>query len=316
MLHDDPQWVEKYRPQTVEETILPQRIKGQFEGYVKSEHVPNCLLTGKHGVGKTTIAKAALNQIGNEWIIVNGSNEGRLIDTLRTRIVPFASTVSFNGKRKYVIIDEADGMNLNSVQPALRNFIEEYSDNCGFILTANFKNKIMKEIHSRSPVIDFKIPKEEREDIAKQFFKRACEILEAEHIEYEPQAVAGVVKEYYPDFRRIVGELQIYAGIDGKIDTGILSTLGEVEITGLIELIKAKDFSSLRKWVTDNSDIEPVTLFRSFFEHGIDHLKDPADKAVLCLLLGKYQNWAAFALDQEINTMSFLVDVMSECNFK
>ena len=316
MIHEEFLWVEKYRPKTVEETVLPKSIKKILQGFVDQKDIPTLLLSGTPGVGKTTVAKAMLDELGCDYIMINGSLEGRLIDTLRIRIEPFASTVSFNGKRKYVIIDEADYMNRSSVQPALRNFIEHYSDNCGFILTCNSKNRLISALHSRNPVIEFKIPSEEREDIAKQFFKRGCQVLEAENVEYDKAALAAVIKKFFPDFRRIIGELQNYASIEKKIDTGILTNLSDINLDNLVRLLKEKDFTNLRRWVTENADIDPVELFTSFFDHAEKYLKSKSDCAVLVLLLGKYQYQSAFALNQEINTMSFLVDVMTECNFE
>jgi DNA polymerase III delta prime subunit len=246
--------------------------------------------------------------------MINGSLEGRLIDTLRTTIVDYASTVSFSGGRKYIIIDEADYMNAQSVQPALRNFIEEFSSNCGFILTCNYKSKLIPAIHSRCSVVDFKIPKVEAERMCKEFFVKAKNILEREGISYDPPVVAEVIKRFYPDWRRILNELQKYSA-SGTVDSGILHDVKEVALNEVCALMKKRDFKSIRKWVNDNSDVDPTYLFSSFYDHANGHFKTPGDVAKLILLLAKYQYQSPFVSNQEINTMAFLVEVMAECDF-
>ena len=225
---DNPLWVERYRPQTIADTILPEDLKATFQQFVDQKSVPNLLLTGSAGVGKTTVARAMLEELECDYIIINGSLNGN-IDTLRTTIQNFASSVSFTGGRKYVIIDEADYLNANSTQPALRNFMEEYSKNCGFILTCNFKNRIIEPLHSRCSVIEFKINKNDMADLAKQFMKRVKNILEIENIEYDKEAVAAIIMKYFPDWRRVLNELQRYSAT-GRVDTGILSNLQQTSI--------------------------------------------------------------------------------------
>ena len=314
MINDDFLWVEKYRPHTVADTILPNNLKAVFQAFVDQKNIPTLLLTGPSGVGKTTIARAMLDELDCDYILINGSLEGRLIDTLRTKIVDYASTVSFSGGRKYVIVDEADYMNAQSVQPALRNFIEEFSSNCGFILTVNYKSKLLPAIISRCSVVEFNIPKSEAERMCKEFFTRAKGILKKEGVSFDPPVVAEVIKRFYPDWRRILNELQKYSAT-GKIDSGILHDVKEVAIKELCELMKNKDFKSLRKWVSDNSDMDPVFLFSSFFDHANGHMKNSGETAKLVLLLAKYQYQVPFVANQEINTMAFFVEVMMECDF-
>jgi len=313
MIHDDFLWVEKYRPHKVEDTILPKNLKATFQSFVDNKNIPTLLLTGSSGVGKTTIARAMLDELDCDYIMVNGSLEGRLIDTLRTTIVDFASTVSFSGGRKYVIIDEADYMNAQSVQPALRNFIEEYSDNCGFILTGNYKSKILPAIHSRCSVIDFAIPKTAAAEMCKEFFARAIYILDKESVEYDKPVVAEVIKRFYPDWRRVLNELQKYSS-SGKIDSGILHDVKEIALKEVCALMKKKDFTSLRKWVTDNSDMDPTYMFASFFDHAHQYFTKPTIP-LLILLMAKYQYQVPFVANQDINTMAFLVEVMTETEF-
>jgi DNA polymerase III delta prime subunit len=311
VIHDDYLWVEKYRPHTVADTILPKNLKAIFQSYVDNKNIPTLLFTGPSGVGKTTIARAMLEELKCDYIVVNGSLEGRLIDTLRTTIVDFASTVSFSGGRKYIIVDEADYMNPQSVQPALRNFIEEFSSNCGFIFTVNYKSKLIPAIHSRCSIIDFQIPKAEAEWMCIEFFSRAKTILGMNDVTYEPSAVAAVVKKFYPDWRRVLNELQKYSAT-GRIDSGILHDVKEVALSEVCALMKNKDFKSLRKWVSDNSDIEPTYLFGSFYDHACSQFKK-SSVPILILLLAKYQYQVPFVANQEINTMAFLTEVMAEC---
>jgi DNA polymerase III delta prime subunit len=315
MLHDDFLWVEKYRPKTVADTILSKNLKAIFQSFVDQKNIPTLLLTGPSGVGKTTIARAMLEELGCDYIMINGSLEGRLIDTLRTTIVDYASTVSFIGGRKYIIIDEADYMNAQSVQPALRNFIEEFSSNCGFILTCNYKSKLIPAIHSRCSIIEFKLPenKAEQQGMVVEFFGRVIKILDKENIKYDKAAVAEVIKRFYPDWRRILNELQKYSA-SGTIDSGILHNVKEVALNEVCALLKNKDFKSLRKWVTENADIDPAYLFSSFFDHACQYFKK-SSVPVLILLLAKYQYQVPFVANQEINTMAFFVEVMTEAEF-
>jgi DNA polymerase III delta prime subunit len=306
-------WVEKYRPHKVADTVLPPSLQSTFQQFVDDGSIPNLLLSGRAGVGKTTIARAMLDQLGCDYIIINGSMHGN-IDTLRTDILNFASTVSFSGGRKYVILDEADYLNPNSTQPALRNFMEEYSRNCGFILTCNFKNKLIDPLISRCSVVEFVIPKEDKPKLAVKFYKRVQDILKAENVEFNPQAVAGVIEKHFPDWRRVLNELQRYAAT-GKIDTGILANLQEDSFKQLIGFLKNKEFSNVRKWVGENSDIDTATFFRKFYDASHE-MMDTSSAAQLVLILSKYQYQAAFVVDHEINLAACLTEIMVECTFK
>lgn len=312
-MREDFLWVERYRPHTIADTVLSPNLQATFQQFVDDKSVPNLLLTGRAGVGKTTVARAMLDQLGADYIIINGSMHGN-IDTLRTDILNFASTVSFSGGRKYVILDEADYLNPNSTQPALRNFMEEYSKNCGFILTCNFKNKLIDPLISRCSVIEFSIPKEDKPKLAMRFYKRVMEILKKENVEAEPKAVAGVIEKHFPDWRRVLNELQRYSAT-GKIDTGILTNFQDDSFKQLVGFLKGKEFSNVRKWVGENSDIDPATFFRKFYDQS-NELMDSPSIAQLVLILAKYQYQAAFVVDQEINVAACLTEIMVECTFK
>lgn len=305
-------FVEKYRPRKVEDTILPTKLKAMFTAMVKQGQVPTLLLTGKPGVGKTTVARAILEELGHDSIVINGSLEGN-IETLRNDIQSFASTVSMTGGRKYVIIDEADFLNPNSFQPALRNFLEKYSKNCGFILTCNYPNRIIKEIKSRCSEVEFSVPENEKNSIAAQYLKKACWILDQEKIEYDKPVVAQVIMKYFPDFRRILGELQQYSLI-GKIDSGILHNATNVSIDALLGHMKAKNFSQVRKWVGENQHIPSHELFRSLYDLASKVIK-PGSIPLLVLLIAKYQYQAAFVIDQEINVAACLAEMMADVEF-
>jgi DNA polymerase III delta prime subunit len=313
MIDNDFLWVEKYRPKTIQDTVLPAELKQTFQQFVDDQVVPNLLLSGKAGTGKTTVARAMLEELGCDYIIINGSMNGN-IDTLRNDISSFASSVSLSGGRKYVILDEADYLNANSTQPALRNFMEEFSKNCGFILTCNFKNKIIEPLHSRCSVVEFKIPTNEKPKLAAQFFKRVLDILEKENVTADQKVVAAVVEKHFPDFRRTLNELQRY-GASGTIDTGILVSVQDTSIKELIGSMKSKDFTSVRKWVGENLDTDPVVLFRKFYDASVEHFKASAIPQ-LVLLIAEYQYKQAFVADSEINTVAFLTEVMVECEFK
>jgi DNA polymerase III delta prime subunit len=303
-------WVEKYRPNTVADTILPVDLKNTFQKFVDSGNIPNLLLTGGAGMGKTTIAKAMCEQIGCDYTMINGSLKGN-IDTLRNDILNFASTVSIFGTgRKYVILDEADYLNVTSTQPALRNFMEEFSCNCGFILTANYPYKIIKEIHSRCSVIPFRMPKAEITKLMAAFYKRVRNILDEEKIEYDNEAVAEFVKVYFPDFRHCLVELQRYA-MAGKIDTGILAVLKAGSIEALVQHIKAKNYTEARTWVAQNLDNDPTSFYRKFFDTATKYLK-PNMVPALVLLIGKYQYQSSFVADQEVNADAFVAELMLE----
>jgi DNA polymerase III delta prime subunit len=306
-------WVEKYRPQTVEDTILPADLKSTFQEFVNNKNVPNLILAGGPGVGKTTIAKAMLEELECSYIVINGSMNGN-IDTLRNEIKNFASTVSFSGGRKYVILDEADYLNPQSTQPALRNFMEEFSANCGFILTCNFLNRIIAPLHSRCSVVQFKISKTDRPKLASQFMKRVTNILQTEKVEFEPKVVAELITKFFPDWRRALNELQRYSAT-GKIDTGILANISEDNIKTLITCLKDKDFGVMRKWVADNLDNEPSSLFRKIFD-GCHEYLTPNSVPQMVLFLADYQYKSAFVVDQEINFVAFLTEVMASCEFK
>lgn len=307
-------WVEKYRPKTISDTILPKQLKSTFQKFVDDNNIPNLLLTGRAGVGKTTVARAMLDQLDCDYIVINGSLHGN-IDTLRNDILAFASTVSFSGGRKYVILDEADYLNPNSTQPALRNFMEEYSKNCGFILTCNFKNKLIEPLWSRCSVVEFKIPKEEKPSLASQFFKRVCDILEKEKVKYVDKVVAELVQKFFPDFRRTLNELQRYAAT-GAIDSGILSNFTDESFKTLIDFMKKKDFSSVRKWVGENNDIDPVVLFRKLYDNASTMLANNASVAQLVMIIANYQYKSAFVADQEINTTACMAELMVNMEWK
>jgi DNA polymerase III delta prime subunit len=313
-MRDDFLWVEKYRPKTVSETILPDELKTTFQKFVDSGNVPNLLLTGSAGVGKTTIAKAMLEELGADYIVVNGSDEGRLIETLRTKIKNFASSLSLAGGRKYVILDEADYLNAETVQPALRNFMEEYSSNCGFILTCNFVNKIIDPLHSRCSVVEFKITSKEKPKIANGFFKRVQSILQQEKIEYEDNVVAEMMMKHFPDNRRILNELQRYS-VTGKIDSGILVNQSDANFKILIQALKNKEFSKVRKWVGQNIEGEVAPFYRKLYE-SLHDVVAPASIPQTVVTLADYQYKSAFAADQEINTMACLTEIMVDAEFK
>ena len=306
-------WVEKYRPKTVEDTILPADLKATFQQFVEQKNVPNLILTGGPGVGKTTIAKAMLEELGCTYIVINGSMNGN-IDTLRNEIKNFASTVSFSGGRKYVILDEADYLNPQSTQPALRNFMEEFSANCGFILTCNFLNRIIAPLHSRCSVVQFKINNSDKPKLAGRFMKRMTGILQKENVEFEEKVVAELIMKHFPDWRRVLNELQRYSAT-GKIDTGILANISSDNFKTLVERLKAKDFTGMRKWVAENLDNEPSVLFKRIFDNSNECLKSDSVPRMV-LLLADYQYKSAFVVDQEINFVAFLTEVMVDCEFK
>ena len=310
---DDVLWVEKYRPRTVNDTILPEQLKITFQEFVNKKEVPNLLLSGRAGTGKTTIARAMLEELQCDYIVINGSLNGN-IDTLRNDIKSFASSVSLSGGRKYVILDEADYLNPNSTQPALRNFIEEFSRNCGFILTCNFKNRIIEPLHSRCSVVEFKIPKESKQKLALQFFNRVQDILTKENVTFDKKVVAAVIAKHFPDHRRVLNELQRYSAT-GKIDTGILTDHKEESIKEVMEYLKQKNFTNVRKWVGENSDLDTTSFFRNIYDVATDFLK-PSSIPQMVLILADYQYKAAFVADHEINLTACLTEIMVECEFR
>ena len=305
-------WTEKYRPQAVGDCILPDRLKKPFQEYVDESNIPNLLLSGGAGVGKTTIAKAMCNEIGCDSLVINGSDESG-IDTFRVKIKNYASSVSLSGGRKVIIIDEADYLNPNSTQPALRNAIEEFAGNCSFIFTCNFKNRIIDPLHSRCAVVDFTLRNGEKAKMASSFMKRITKILMDESVEYDDKVIVELIKKHFPDFRRVINELQRYSKF-GKIDVGILSQLGDVPIEKIVGHIKDKNFGEVRKWVATN-DVDSNTLFRKLYDALYEKLKSHSiPKAVL--ILADYQYKAAFVADQEINTVACLTELMVECDFQ
>jgi DNA polymerase III delta prime subunit len=309
-------WCEKYRPQIVFNTILPESLKSVFTNIVESGELPNMLFSGSAGVGKTTVAKALCEEMGLDYIVINGSDEGRRIDELRGKIRQFASSVSLAGGHKVVILDEADYLNPQSVQPALRFYIEEFSDNCRFILTCNFKNRLIEPIHSRCSNIDFTIPKGEKPAIASQFFNRIKSILANESITYDEKALVAVTQKFFPDFRRTLNELQKYA-ISGSntIDAGILTEVGDVDISDLMKYLKAKDFSQMRKWVVNNIDQDTPVIIRKLYNTMSEYIKPQTIPAAI-LILAEYQFKDAWVADKELNMVACLTEVMSTVEFK
>jgi DNA polymerase III delta prime subunit len=304
-------WVERYRPRKLSDCILPADQKKVFEEMLEKGEIQNMLLCGSAGVGKTTVARALCEELETDYIIINGSEESG-IDVLRTKIKQFASTVSFSGKTKVVILDEADYLNPNSTQPALRAFIEEFSANCRFIFTCNFKNRIIPPLHSRCAVIEFKLAKEDKPKIAAKFFKRVTEILSLENVESDPKVVAKVIEKHFPDYRRVLNELQRYS-VSGKIDEGILVNMGEVNMTELVTCLKTKDWKKMRGWVVNNIDNDPSTIIRKVYDSLTDQVVQVPQ---LVLILADYQYKSAFCADQEINLVACLTEIMASVEFK
>ena len=303
-------WVEKYRPHKLDDCILPDDQLKTFREFVATGEIPNMLLCGSAGVGKTTIARAICEELECDYIIINGSEESG-IDVLRTKIREFASSVSFGGKTKVVILDEADYLNPNSTQPALRAFIEEFANNCRFIFTCNFKNRIIAPLHSRTAVIEFKLTKADRPKMAGRFMKRLSDILATENVAFDEKVVAEVLKKHFPDYRRVLNELQRYS-VSGTIDEGILVNVQEVNMKELVSSLKSKDFKKMRNWVVDNIDNDPNLIFRKIYDTILDDVKYPSQ---LVLLLADYQYKAAFAANPEINLVACLAEIMAgmEC---
>ena len=306
-------WVEKYRPQKIDDCVLPESLKDTFKQYIAQGELPHFLLSGTAGVGKTTVAKALCNEIGAEYIMINGSEESG-IDTLRTKIKGFASTVSLTDSPKIVIIDEADYLQANSTQPALRSFIEEFSANCRFIFTCNFKNRILEAIHSRCACIDFKIDNKDKQVLLGLFFKRATQILKQENVDFDQKVVAELITKHFPDYRRVLNELQRYS-VSGKIDSGILVNMSQESFKDLIKMMKEKDFTNVRKWVGKNSDSDTVALFRELYDNSVTYMA-PESIPQLVLILAEYQYKAAFVADHELNIMAALTEVMANVKFK
>jgi len=305
-------WVEKYRPKKIVDCILPESIKNTFIEFIGQKEIPNLLLAGGSGVGKTTVARALCEELHCDYIIINGSEESG-IDILRNKIKTFASTVSLQGGRKVVILDEADYLNPQSTQPALRGFIEEFHRNCRFIFTCNYKNRIIEPLHSRCAVVEFKI-NGNKAILASQFMTRTEYILKEEGIGFEEAVVAELIMKHFPDWRRVLNELQRYS-VSGTIDSGILVNIAEVNLKELMKHLKNKEFSKVRKWVVDNIDNDPVKVFRKIYEKLYEFM-EPSSIPAAVLVLGKYQYYSAFVADPEVNLLACLTEIMSQCEFK
>ena len=304
-------FVEKYRPQTIEECVLPKSLKDTFESIVQKGELPNMMFTGSAGVGKTTVARALCNELGMDYMMINGSEDGN-IDTLRGKIKQFASTISLQGGQKVVILDEADYLNPQSTQPALRGFIEEFSKNCRFILTCNFKNRIIDPLHSRCSIYEFNLGNKEK--MATQFMARLQFILDSERIIYDNAVIAELIMKYIPDWRRVINECQRY-GMSGHIDTGILATLSETSIKGLMADLKSKNFKKMRKWVSDNIDVESSKLFRMVYDNMVEYVS-PSSIPQLVLILADYSYKDSFVADHELNVVACMTEIMSQIKFK
>ena len=304
-------FVEKYRPKTIEDCILPEGLKETFQKIVDKGELPNMMFTGSAGVGKTTVARALCNELDLDYMLINGSEDGN-IDTLRGKIKQFASTISLQGGQKVVILDEADYLNPQSTQPALRGFIEEFSSNCRFILTCNFKNRIIDPLHSRCSIYEFNLGN--KAEMAQKFMARLQFILDSEHIIYDNAVIAELIMKYIPDWRRVINECQRY-GMSGHIDTGILVTLSETSIAGLMDDLKTKNFKKMRKWVTDNIDVESAKLFRLIYDNMSDYV-EPSSIPQLVLILADYSYKDSFVADHELNVVACMTEIMSSIKFK
>ena len=307
-------WVESFRPKRVSDCILPPSIKETFQSFVNDGKIPNLILSGGPGVGKTSVALAMCKEVGADYLMINGSNEGRNIDTVRTTLTQYCSSVSMGGGRKVVIVDEADYMNAESVQPALRGFIEKFSANVSFIFTCNFRNRIIDPIHSRCSVIEFTIPRPDKPKLGQDCLVRVKEILTAKGIKFDEKVLVELVLKHFPDMRRVINELQRYSA-SGTIDAGILVQIGEINLLELMRALREKHFSEVRKWVTQNIDNDPVRIFRKIYDGIHEHLKDTSIPQAV-LIIAEYQYKSAFVADQEINLVACLTEMMVDCEFK
>ena len=314
MQRDDFLWVEKYRPTKISDCVLPSDLYEPFSDFVDQGKLPNLILAGGPGTGKTTAAKALCEETQTDYLMVNGSDEGRSIDTVRTTLNQFCSSVSMTGNRKAIIMDEADYMNPDSVQPALRGFIERFGNNVSFLFTANYRSRIIDPIHSRCAVFDFVIPKNEIKKIAEKYLELCGDILSKENVEYENKVLAELIMKHFPDFRRVLNELQRYS-TSGRIDTGILTSLEEVNVGELVSSLRGKKFSDMRKWANSNIDTDTAKIFRKLYDSLSGYLK-PQSVPQAVLIIADYQYKSAFVADQEINLVACLTEIMVECEFK
>ena len=312
-MNTDFLWVEEYRPKTIEDCILPESLKTLFSSFVKKGELSNLLFSGTPGIGKTTVAKALCEEMNCDWIMINGSEEGG-IDVLRNKIKNFASTVSLSGGKKVVILDEADYLNPQSTQPALRGFVEEFHKNCRFILTCNFKNRIIEPLHSRFSNIEFKVNPKDKPKLASRLFERAVYILKEQNVSYEDKVLVELITKHFPDFRKLINELQRYS-VSGSIDAGILVNVSDENLKTLITHLKNKEFSDMRKWVVNNLDNDPVKIFRKIYDTLYTNL-EPSTIPHAVLIIADYQYKSAFVADQEINLVACLTELMSQVKFK
>lgn len=307
-------WVEKYRPHKIEDVVLPSDLKDVFRNFVKDSFVPHLILSGPPGTGKTTVARAMLDEMGADYLFRNASLEAKNIDALRVDIMGFAQTVSLSGGRKYVILDEADFLNPQSTQPALRGFMEKYADNCGFILTCNFSNKIIEPLRSRCSEIVFKVPREDKPHLAGEFFARAVEILQKEGVPFDKKVVIEIITKSFPDFRRAIGEMQLYAAREGGLDSGALANRGG-DYDEVIKYMKAKNYTEVRKWVGENSDIDHASVYKSFYDSASKFI-EASSIPLLVIHLAKYQYQGAFSVDPQINLSACFAEIMVDCDFR
>ena len=312
-MNTDFLWVEQYRPKTIDDCILPDSLKNLFSSFIKKGELSNMLFSGTPGIGKTTVAKALCEQMNCDWIMINGSEEGG-IDVLRNKIKNFASTVSLSGGKKVVILDEADYLNPQSTQPALRGFVEEFHKNCRFILTCNFKNRIIEPLHSRFSNIEFKVNPKDKPKLASRLFERAVYILKEQNIDYEDKVLVELITKHFPDFRKLINELQRYS-VSGSIDAGILVNVSDENLKTLVTHLKNKEFGDMRKWVVNNLDNDPVKIFRKIYDTLYTNL-EPSTIPHAVLIIADYQYKSAFVADQEINLVACLTELMSQVKFK